>query len=87
MNHVLEVLRIFCYAVGALLLLHLAVVFPKLRIIFISFSLYFLMWFSLLFVQINDPDSYRVVANIVSTPGLAIVVLMIFVNLWKTRKE
>ncbi len=33
MNHTLEILRIFCYAVGSLMLIHLAVVFPKLRIV------------------------------------------------------
>ncbi len=87
MNHTLEILRIFCYAVGSLMLIHLAVVFPKLRIVLTAFSLYFLMWFILLFVQINAPDSYREIANLVSTPGLFVVVGMIFINLWATRKE
>lgn len=82
-----ELMRMLSYPIGTGGLLYLAMMFPKLRIAFISISFYFMMWATLLIIQIDNPEGYRTIANIVSTPALALIVLMLWVNVWVVRKE
>lgn len=85
--NVLEFIRIFAYPVGAVGVLFLVSRFPKLHLTLLSTAFYFLMWTGLLFVQLLEPDSYRVVANAVSTPGLILIVASIWSNVFMLRKE
>lgn len=87
MNEFYEYIRIMLYPVGAVMLAHLAVVFPKLRLTLSSMAFYFLLWFGLLFVQQFNIEEYREVSNYISTPSLFMVVFFIFINFWQARRE
>ncbi len=82
-----EYARIFLYTFGTYALLHLALIFPKLRLTLISFAAYFSMWGTLLIVQINHQEQYRHISNIVSTPALLLIVILIYANIYEARRE
>lgn len=89
MNWILELeyTSILLYLFGVYGLLLLAVDSRSLRPTLISTALYFLIWMSLLFVQFKNPEEYRIITNIISTPTLLGFVISIYINLWLLRKS
>lgn len=87
MDNFYEFVRILLYPFGAYALLLLAVEHTALRPTLIATALYFATWMSLLFVQVANPEEYRYLSNLVSTPMLFIFVLSIFYNLYILRKK
>jgi hypothetical protein len=86
-NESLEFIRILAYVFGISGLITIGVILKKIQILTNTIALYFAMWAILLMVQITNPDQYREISNLVSTPSLVIMVLSIFLNLWIIRKE
>ena len=80
-NETLEFTRVMLYLFGAYGMLYAGVSVPALRLTAYAIAGYFLMWMGLLLYQSADALNYRVVSNYISTPGLAIIVMVIYVNL------
>lgn len=87
MNEFYEFVRILAYPVGATGLIYLSVMYPKVRLALYAVICWFLLWTCLLFVQVFDEENYRMISNNISTPTLVVIVVLIWGNIWVTRKE
>ena len=86
-NELYELFRILVYPFGAAGLLYMGVIIRKAFLSFAALAAYFIMWGGLLVVQAINADSYRYIANLISTPVLGVIVFVIFFNIYQVRKE
>ena len=86
-NETLEYIRIMSYVFAVAGLLYLGVVIRKATPALHAIASYFFMWGCLLVVQVTNPDNYRQIANVISTPAFILIVIFIYWNIWKVRRD
>lgn len=86
MTNIYEFIRILAYLLGAFGTLNLGVYKREYFIALSAISVQFFLRSILIFLQIINPQDYYFINNLVSTPCTAIMVILVYYNIFRLRK-
>lgn len=84
---VFEFIRLMAYTFEAAGLVYMGIIIVRARSSFYALAAYSFMLGLMQVIRIVNYDIFRDVSNYVVTPSLLIVVILVFFNLWKIRKD
>jgi len=86
MNEILEFARIMVYVLIVYGLILSGLSSKDFRLAFYGIAFHFSVRVFLLLSQINSPDTYRELNNMVSTPSSVIALFLLCINLYRLRR-